>query len=259
MALRVFTTIRRPRFIDALAEVLGIACILAGLGLGASFLVGGSSEYSDLALGSGLILGAILATQARGALSNVLLKPGLFRGRATVGHDGVGVTRLRADVFVSYANIANVRVDRFKRQVVLESKDGGVVGFRVAEPKVVAAEVTRRLELARQRELTRPIPTFDESREHVGRWIGRARQLLSGGFRHGVTTAGHLADLAADPNAEPEQRIGAALALRDAPQPVRMRVCAAAEEAARPDLGEALTQAVEGEIDEELLARALET
>jgi len=258
MALRVYTTIRRPRFVDAIAELVGVLGVVVGLGLGTNFLVGGSSEYSDLALGGSLLLGAILAAQVRGALSRVLLKPGLLQGRATVGHDGVGVTRLGADVFVSYANIANVRVDRFKRQVVLESKDGDVVGFRVTEPKMVAAEITRRLELARQRDATRPMPSFDEGREDVGRWVARARQLLSGGFRDGSTTAEHLADLAADPNAEPEQRIGAAFALGDAPQPVRIRVCAAAEEAARPHLGEALTQAVEGEVDEELLARALE-
>ncbi|MBW2460881.1 MAG: hypothetical protein JRH11_04495 [Deltaproteobacteria bacterium] len=66
-----------------------------------------------------------------------------------------------------------------------------------------------------------------------------------------------LIRIAEDPTADAEQRIGAALALATASDALRARVRVAAETAARPALADAVTEAVEGDVDVKPLKRAL--
>lgn len=263
MALRIFPTLWRPRAVDAVVELLGTLVFMGAvpfvLTLPAIFL---AKDFPDVAavLGVGGVLLSIPSIfYLRAKLVSALNRLGALGGEAAVGDDGIAVKGVSIHPrFIAYDAIRSIRVDRHKRQVVLELHEGEAVRFRVAEPKVAAAEIEGRLEAARAREAIRPLPVLAEHGPDVASWAKRARQLSAGGLRDGVATVDHLADLAADPGADPEQRIGAALALHDAPPAVRMRVCAAAEEAARPHLSEALTQAVEGDLEEELLGRSVE-
>jgi hypothetical protein len=95
--------------------------------------------------------------------------------------------------------------------------------------------------------------------EPLERWRGRLRGVLDAapGYRAAAIDADQLAAVLDDPDAAPELRVGAAVALASAPTPVTVeRVRIAADAQAEPRLAALLARAGEGEVDEAALAEA---
>ena len=91
-------------------------------------------------------------------------------------------------------------------------------------------------------------------------WL-RTAATASGGFRDATLPVESLEALLADPGASTEERIGAAIALRESgvlgPANVQNRIRVAAEATANPHVRVALLAAAEDEIDETVLDKAL--
>ncbi len=91
-------------------------------------------------------------------------------------------------------------------------------------------------------------------------WLARARAALQQPAEYRGAPAvvpDTLAQLAANPTAPAEQRIGSVLALREADPSLRDRVGVAVDEVADPVLAEAMEEALEADPDPKRLARAL--
>jgi len=259
--LSVFRTIRRSRFVDVAVQAVAFVATLTLVGAGFSLAHWPSYSFHSrdfvFMTGYASLVSLLLAGGVHLGLGHMLRRTAPFGGSLKVGDDGIEVVESARPSFVSHAEVREVRVESFRRQVVLDLKDGSSVRFRVTEPKSVVAEIAKRAYPVRWDRGARVISAFGGAHEDIADWIAKARQMLSGGFRDRVATVEQLEMVAVDPRAEPEQRIGAALALEGAPPPVRMRVRTAAEATARPHVGEAMTMALEGDLDEELLGRAL--
>ena len=204
-----------------------------------------------------LTSGLAFADSVDRRIRRVALQPGVNRGTLALGADGMRLTGLFLARFVPWARIDEVWVDERRHAVVVRLVGKGQIRFRVADPP----KVKEALELARaeasERPRAGPVRALRDAREDLGGWLERAKGVFTGGYRAEVVTPETLLRVAEDPAAEPEQRIGAALALGDAPEPIRVRVRVAAECTARPHVGEAMTQALEGVVDERVLKKAL--
>jgi len=273
MALNIFKTVRRWRFLDEFIEAgLGAAVFIGWFG--GSIAVGpalafllrwvgvplGDDWFGRVVLGgiaAGVLAGFPLASRLEKWIKHVALQPGVNRGTAAIGDDGVRLTGLFLERFVSWLALEEVTVVDNGYRVLLQLRDGRKLGFRVPEAREFRKALLERRAAVLERSPASPINAFRDATGDLPRWAERAREVISGGYRSEVATPDVLIRVAEDPTANAEQRIGAALALSNAPEALRARVRVAAEATARPGLADAMTESVEGEVDVNLLKRAL--
>ncbi len=182
------------------------------------------------------------------------------RGTVAVGADGLRWRDLLRARFVSWAEVEAVRVvDEPERVVVLELRDGSTRELGVGEIEELHAAATNALERWQAREAAGEVRGLRlEARGELRGWLDRAKTLLaSTSYREESVAPEQLVRVAEDPKAAPEQRIGAALALSRAPEPLRVRVRVASEDTADPALAEALGEAIEGKLRARTAARAI--
>jgi hypothetical protein len=191
-------------------------------------------------------------------IRRVALRPGVNRGTAAVGDDGLRLTGLFLERFIPYDEMESIVPRARTGFVEVALRDGRTIRFRVANPRELCLAVRERTRRLERREHSQPVASFRGARSSLRDWIARARGVLVGGYRSSSATPEELLRLVEDPRAEPEQRIGAALALSESAEPVRLRIADAAAATARPHLADAIAQVVAGEVDEGLLRRALE-
>lgn len=176
------------------------------------------------------------------------------RGELVVGDDGVRVVGVRRSRFIAYNAITAVWVDADKEHITFELQDENEVRVHIKDVATAATELYQRLDQAVERGTTMPVLSLHRGGGFFA-WQSRLRRLLMGRFREQTVTPELLIRVAEDPNATVDQRIGASVALADAPEPFRVRVRVAAGSVAQAEVGEAMRQAVEGALDEELAAR----
>jgi hypothetical protein len=259
-------------FDDLIEAVLGAAVILGAgalmlgvgltLGLGLSALGFGNQAVSFLTLGGvagSFIGGMLLIGRSEDWIRRAALQPGVSRGTAVLGDDGLRLTGLFLQRFVPYDRMRVIVPRPRTGHVEIVLVDDRIIRFRVADPAAFHRALQDRRSGLEERDRAQPLASFRGAHAGFRQWLSRARKALSGGYRHETSTPEELLRIAEDPRAEPEQRIGAALALSGTAEPLRIRVAEAAESVARPHLGEALVQAVNGEVDEAVLERALKS
>lgn len=270
MALRVFTTVRRWRVFDPVIESL-LGAVFVGAWWFGPFVVGPlvavllrafgvPSEFSNLAgVGAGvltLIGASVYLSQVDDWIRRKALQPAVNRGTLTLGDDGLLLAGLFLSRFIPYATVEGISVGD-GGYVLVRRHGARPVRFRVGDTSAVFEAVSERLSASRQRDPAPPVSSLREASSGLANWIDRARNVIAGGYRDEIATPEALMRVAEDPASDAEQRIGAALALADAPEPMRVRVRVAAEAAARPHVGEAMTQAIDGDVDVGVLKRAL--
>ncbi len=273
VSLNIFKTVRRWRFLDEFIEGgLGAALFIGwfggaiAVGPALAFLlhwVGvpvGDDWFGYLVLGgmaAGVLAGFPLASRLEKWIKHVALQPGVNRGTAAIGDDGVRLTGLFLERFVSWLALDEVTVVDDGYQVLLHLRNGRSLRFRVPEAREFRKALVERRAAVLERSPVSPVNAFRDATGDLPRWVERAREVVSGGYRSEVATPDVLVRVAEDPSAKAEQRIGAALALSNASEALRARVRVAAEATARPGLAGAMTESVDGEVDVKLLKRAL--
>jgi hypothetical protein len=188
-----------------------------------------------------------------------LMKPFVAADAVTVGDDGVWITSGRKKRFVPRTQISGLFRNAFGQPYGFELRDGTKIAL-----VGVAMDVERRnavLELANARlggtpEAVDRGAAFARDGRSVAEWRAAiARVLEDPGYRSAGLTSEQTEAVLRNPLASPEQRIGAAMAIRIAGDPPdRIRV--AAEAAADPDVREAL-EAVADDGDPGRLERVL--
>ena len=196
----------------------------------------------------------------------LLLYAGLKRlvrpPEVTIGEDGVMLKRRFGRTFVPRADIA--LVSAHGSSIVVERRSGGRVllsGFALdhARGQAVARVVDER---------SGPAATTADRFAHYERggrvlaeWRAHLAQAMNqASYRHTAATIDEAAAVLHSAEATPEQRVGAALALRVAGQPkerIRVAVDAAADDRVREAL-EAVADARDGEVDDPVVEKALQ-
>src|SRR5687767_8327236 len=178
-----------------------------------------------------------------------------------VGRDGVHWSERTMPRFLRWPEIERVAVEPDGVQVRVVRIDGRAHTLVVDDADGVLAEILQARAAWWASDAVPPALALrlDGIAPHaVVDWSARARVAMSGDpYRAPPSPPEHLARIALDPHAEPDQRIGAALALAAADATHRDAVRRATEETADPDLARALREALDGRIDAHLVARAL--
>jgi len=253
-SLTRFTTIGRPRWVDASIEVGAVMTALSVVFLPWTSGPGPNPMLFTMAVAGAVVLSLVFT----GSMFRWLRRPGVARAEVTLGDDGFRLGGRGRPTFVSYHEIEEITVDPIESRVVIRVAAKRSVSFRVTDAREVADALETKRRMAAARQGAEPLSALRREGREVLSWGRAARALLdSGGLREGALTPQRLVELAEDGDASVEQRIGAALALADAPEPLRVRVRVAAEGAARPHLAQAMTEAVDGEVDVEVLEKAL--
>lgn len=177
------------------------------------------------------------------------------RGTLVTGDDGVQLTALRLSRFIAYDSITAIGVDVDRERITLDMRGGDEIEVQLEHPELVATELYERLDQSVEGGATAPTLSLKRGGAGFIPWRSRLRRVLGGRYREQTMTPELLIRVAEDPNADVEQRIGAAVALAEAPESYRVRVRVAAESVARADVGAAMTQAVEGTLDGNLAER----
>ena len=179
----------------------------------------------------------------------------------TIGEDGVMLKRRFGRTFVPRADIAYISAQG--SSLVVQRRSGSLVALSgVALDRARSKAVARVVE-----ERSGPAVTTADRFTHYergGRLLGEWRAHLSqamnqASYRHNAATVDEAAAVLHSAEATPEQRVGAALALRVAGQPterIRVAVDAAADERVREAL-EAVAAARDGEVDDLVVEKAL--
>lgn len=275
MALRTWRLLQKWRGIrTVLAALLAVAvptfgvvgtCLVSLLPV---IAVNALAPTNETLLTGAVLLGVVLwiAAAALVALGSLRLVGAIFRFRAprgtvAIGADGIRWRDLWAGRFVPWSAVDTVRLlQRPERTIAIAMRDGSTVELSVADLDGFLDAAREALERFRAREEPGAFPLLrveGDQRTDLGGWLDRAKQLLVGSYRDASIAPEDLAAIAEDPKAAPEQRIGAALALSQAPEPLRVRVRAAIEDTANPELAEALDEAVAGELRVRTAARAI--
>ena len=180
----------------------------------------------------------------------------------TIGEDGVMLERRFGRTFVPRAEIAYVSAQG--SSLVVQRRSGARVHLSgVALDHARSQAVARIVE-----ERSGPAVTTADRFTHYergGRLLAEWRAHLSqamnqASYRHTSATVDEAAAVLHSAEATPEQRVGAALALRIAGQPkerIRVAVDAAADERVREAL-EAVAAARDGEVDDPVVEKALQ-
>jgi len=248
---RVHASLAKPtrRLLNPLlgfvAYIFGMATMLGGLGAAGS--------------GSTFEIGAypLVALAVYAGLKRLLRAP-----EVTVGEDGVLVKQRFGEVFVPRSDIFFVTAAG--SSLVLERRGGErtAVGG-------IALDLGRRMAIARVIEeragasatSAERFTHYDRGGRAVAEWRAHlARGMNEASYRHNAATVDEAAAVLHSAQATPEQRVGAALALRVAGQPkerIRVAVDAAADDRVREAL-EAVADARDGEVDDAVVEKALQ-
>ena len=180
----------------------------------------------------------------------------------TIGEDGVLLRHRFGRTFVPRADIAFVSAHG--SSLVVERRSGGRVhvgGFALdlARGQAVARVVEERSGPA---ETTADRFThYERGGRLLAEWRAHLAQAMNqASYRHNAATVDEAAAVLHSAQATPEQRVGAALALRVAGQPkerIRVAVDAAADDRVREAL-EAVAAARDGEVDDPVVEKALQ-
>lgn len=201
-------------------------------------------------------LWGLLVLPALYALMRFAFRPPVLE----IGHDALHVREALRTIRIPRADIA--RVYFFEpASLVIERKDGSKVTVSTLglEPARVAAAA----DLIDSRMGDRPAPVRAAAFERGGRglseWRASLHTALEPTYRSSGTSVDDASDVLASSTASVEQRIGAALALRVAGEPLE-KVRVAAEGTVDPKIRVVLEAIAEGADDEELDAslRAME-
>lgn len=189
-----------------------------------------------------------------------------------VGSDGVRIERPFGDVTIPYPEIAKVwaqGAELFIRKTSgeLVTVSGGLAAPG-REPEAAASSLTlgivRRIEEARRvhGEGTRAVASvLDRRGRSFEAWRAALKAAVSSdaGYRSAGLTLDDIAAALTDATLSPDQRLGAAIALREAAAPdARQRIRVAAGLTSGDELRVALERAAEEEVDAESLAEAAE-
>lgn len=243
---------------------LGTALILA---IGMTPTLAFSKFFGDSAAAvvSATILGLVFGVAATVAIalgayrtSARVLNHRIPWGSVTLGEDGVCVRSFRRRRFVPWADVTGIARLDGDRAVRVSLRTGSPLVLPVDLPEVVAESMHQHARHFRSRTPATRLRVLDESAGDPEAWMKRATQSLQATqYRVEGTTPEVLAELAEDPTQPVAQRLGAALALRDAAPDLKQRVRVATDRAARPGLAEAMEAALEGELDAQRIRRLL--
>jgi hypothetical protein len=247
------------RFLSALVLLEGGSYALAG---------GDAGRWGNLVVGYAM-LACLLAWVV-----------GFVRGRLVVGADGFTTKWLFRQRFIAFRDVASVEGRaRFHTRDIgdtyVKLTSGKSVRLRTveapntdeergAESRAMLAHVKEAFDRsARLMDGSVDIPALVERGSRTAReWLSGIDALVRGGgsrYRVAAVSPDMLADLACDPGAKVESRVGAAAALvRMDDEALRTRVRVSAEACAEPDLRDTLLALVEAR-DELAVEAALET
>lgn len=174
--------------------------------------------------------------------------------RLEVGADGIAIERHRYRRFISYDTIAETRLDVTTLTLQLKGDDLDEV-VEVSRDNIAELQaVYERLEAARAAYAQSPdapprLALLDRQGRSMADWRAAvAKQITAEDFRRATLSADDVEAIFAAPNATPEHRIGAAMALRIAGgQDARERIRVAAEHSANDELRQALLEVAESD------------
>jgi hypothetical protein len=239
------------------AFTLGLLAWTAALFVAAPLL---ALSYGPLLYALALVAAPILVVRRFG------------RPRVVVGSDGLRTLGVPRPRFVPYEDIGAVSVVQIADSVGRRYADdpaGGTLGIvvktragkRMVLPTIgqsreaidgLAHRIRSNMRAATQAG-ARALAALERQGRSVKEWRGNLRRLAlsPGGFRDQALAPEDVEGLLADPSAPFEQRVGAALLLREsADEGARKRIRVAAEGTADPMLREALEAACADEVDE---------
>lgn len=174
---------------------------------------------------------------------------------ATIGSEGAIVRHEGSEIYVPYADVE--RVESWEDAVILRRRSCGDQSVHTAEPSFLASALNERLDEAGPASL--PAPTLARCGVSVEEWKRRLQEVARAHARYriGHLDESHLAEVAEDPRAAVDERVGAAfvLGLRGETAWVG-RVRVAAERLAHPSLRETILAATEGVLEEDAMDEA---
>jgi len=211
---------------------------------------------------------AFLAALAMTALSTALVVRRFGFPRVIVGTDGVRILGRLLPRFIPHENIAGVELvppvyQHGKPSIRVLRRRGSPIELpTIAAPRDRVEGLARRIDEAVRAHAAggaRGLDALARSGRSAAEWKGDVRRLALAPptFRNQALGLDDYERVLTDAAAAPDQRVGAALAVRaidPADGPARIRVAAGAS--ADDALREALEAAAEGEIDDALLERA---
>ena len=235
-----------------MAMLLGpVAAILVLVFLLSLFVWSGAS-------GVALVIGGIAALAVTGLW--LVVRP-LVTTTVSIGTDGVVIQRLGRRRFVPRAVLR--AVEGREGEVVILREKIEPIRLRTSGRAEAAAVIVRIREALASTGDGAVAPQLDRLDRHgrsVADWLRDLRALgaAPGGYRDAALDRRALLDVVEDGRAPAERRIAAAAALSGTPEhDVRARVRVAAQACVDARLREAIERAAEGELEEELVARAV--
>ncbi len=184
----------------------------------------------------------------------------LATAEIAIGNDGVHVKRLFRERFVPFGRVDDV-IRRSQKAIV--ETDRGAVEIPCQTPKaaeMVVNRLQRALDAWRRAERAVDVTALDRRDLAPPQWHARMRELLDRAslYRARALRPDDLWRVVEDPSAQPERRVGAALALSShcaADDRARLRI--AADGCAQDALRTAMARAAEGELEAEALDEAM--
>ncbi len=174
-------------------------------------------------------------------------------GEVTMGDDGLRICELDEERFVHWAEIKEI--DGAKGAYRVTTRDGGLIRFKVTHDDAFSEALRRRQRAFESAPKVRVAEGYRRHGEDVGAWVSRVRS-AKGGFRGTAIDQEELTRIAESPHAVAEQRIAAAIAVRDV-EPLRVRVEDAAKRIANAKLSQAMLAALDDELTDELVDATL--
>jgi hypothetical protein len=234
-----------------LHPLLGFAAYVVGM----VATLGGVSVLSDTHFGFVYALYPLVALALYAGARRLFPAP-----EVTLGDDGIAVRRRRAS-FIPLGDIDSVGASG--ASLVVHRRGGGTTIVHGA-----SLDAGRVMAVARAfQERLRPAATTADRFTHYERggrvlaeWRAHLAQAMNqASYRHNAATVDEATAVLHSAQATPEQRVGAALALRVAGQPkerIRVAVDAAADDRVRAALG-AVAEARDGDLDDPVVEKAL--
>ncbi len=178
-------------------------------------------------------------------------------GQVRVGRDGVVVQQAQDTRFVSYALIQDVEMADSMDAVYIALRNGSGVHVQVSEAYEFVQEVLAKRDAFRRLPKVRVADAYARRGEDIETWTARVRSLGSS-LRNAGLEPDSLAAIAENASAPAEQRVAAALVLRNA-GPLRVRVETAAQETVHPALAKAMLAALDDRLSDEMLMELSDT
>jgi hypothetical protein len=229
----------------------------------------GGSLRAAVGLSFGLTAAFILLVTS---LITMLVVRRLGSPRVVVGNDGLQLRGLLREDFIPYASIKGVEpirpmstqsADMFSLAIHLENGSKRVLPM-VAIGRERITGLIERIEREKRKAKGDGRTRISDALTRAGKSLGEWREELTklatrqASFREAAFERDEIENVLADPNASPDQRIGAAYVLhRIDPEAGKERVRIAADATAAEDLRDALNEAAEGEIETAAVQRTL--